>query len=551
MPKMAYNEPMRAWRRLMRLTVPLMLLWGCEDGRAVNSPCETNTDCASEICHSGICAAKEPRANGQPCVGDGDCRSFKCVRKVCVRGEKKGGSGCLYGEQCASRMCDPIARKCAPYVVQSETWAVGMGGGQQDAGRDIVLDGNGNVYVVGWYQKQVTFGSTTLTAGGNKDIFVAKLDKTGKHLWAKGIEANLGNEYVGLAISAAKNGDVYITGHFNATWKMGSNALTSTGKSDIFVARLDKNSAYVWADYGGGEKNDGGRDLVLDSSGDLYVTGYFHGTLSVGTHTLTSKGAPKSEVDLFVGKVGPQVDVLWATNAGGTSETISSGIAVDSKGNSFITGHFGTNGEPATIGTSVLTSYGGEDIFVAKLGKAGKFLWAKNAGGAGHDRGLAVALDSAGDLYVAGLFEGTATVGKTKLKSSGGGDVFVAAFDEGGGFRWATSLGGTGNDEVNGLALDAKGNIHVVGAFYGAASCGSTQLSSAGGADIYVARLSKSGTFLEAQRYGGKGDDFGGGITLDGAGNIYVTGSFRQTMTLGTTVLTSRGDHDIFVARIK
>ena len=87
---------------------------GCENvGRAVNSPCETNTDCASQICHNGICASKDPKDNGSTCKGDGECKSFRCVNGACRQGERKTGR-CKDNAECASNNCE--INKCAPAV---------------------------------------------------------------------------------------------------------------------------------------------------------------------------------------------------------------------------------------------------------------------------------------------------------------------------------------------------------------------------------------------------------------------------------------------------
>ncbi len=102
------------WPTWLALVV-LAGTWGCENaGRAVNSPCETNTDCASQICHNGICASKDPKDNGSTCKGDGECKSFRCVNDVCLKGDRDNGRPCKDNAECASNNCKE--KKCAPAV---------------------------------------------------------------------------------------------------------------------------------------------------------------------------------------------------------------------------------------------------------------------------------------------------------------------------------------------------------------------------------------------------------------------------------------------------
>jgi len=116
-------------------------------------------------------------------------------------------------------------------------------------------------------------------------------------------------------------------------------------------------------------------------------------------------------------------DFLWTRRAGGSDMDTGCGVAVDGSGNVFVTGYFiGTN----MFGTTNLISSGAEDVFVAKYDSAGTLLWARKAGGSAYDEGRAIAVDAAGNAFVAGLFQGTASFGATNLSSSGQSDIFLA-----------------------------------------------------------------------------------------------------------------------------
>ena len=178
-------------------------------------------------------------------------------------------------------------------------------------------------------------------------------------------------------------------------------------------------NVWLWAKKAGGTGDDYGQSIATDSSGNSYVTGYFAGTATFGDTELTSSGS----TDIFVAKLDSGGNWLWAKKAGGTSSDTGRSIATDSSGNSYVIGYFAGT---ATFGDTELTSSGNNDIFVAKLDSGGNWLWVMKAGGTDLDVGKSIAIDSSGNSYVTGYFRGTATFGDTELTSSGLYDIFVA-----------------------------------------------------------------------------------------------------------------------------
>jgi hypothetical protein len=176
--------------------------------------------------------------------------------------------------------------------------------------------------------------------------------------------------------------------------------------------------------------------------------------------------------------------------------------------------------------------------------------WAKRMGGASGDRGYGVALDGGGNAYVTGWFDGTADFGSYSLTSAGDEDIFVTKLDSGGTVQWAKRMGGTSFDYGFGIAVDGDGDAYVTGRFQFTADFGSYSLTSAGSSDIFVAKLDSGGTVQWATRMGGAPYDYGSGIAVDGDGNVYVSGWFKDTADFGSYSLTSAGDDDIFVAKL-
>ncbi|MGC9362901.1 MAG: SBBP repeat-containing protein, partial [Candidatus Syntrophosphaera sp.] len=209
----------------------------------------------------------------------------------------------------------------------------------------------------------------------------------------------------------------------------------------------------------------------------------------------------------------------------------------DDQGNQYITGSFE---ETADFGSTTLTSSGNKDIFVAKLDGDGNWLWAKKAGGTAYDYGQGIVLDGSGNVFVTGYFRDVADFGDISLTSNGYDDIFVAKLDPDGNWIWATSAGAASSDSAQDITIDASGNLYITGLFMQSTTIGSTTLTSSGGSDIFVARMDSGGNWLWAVRAGGSSGDSGRSITFDGV-NLYITGDFRETAAFGGNSLTSSG----------
>ncbi|MBO94483.1 MAG: hypothetical protein CMI32_06245, partial [Opitutales bacterium] len=155
--------------------------------------------------------------------------------------------------------------------------------------------------------------------------------------------------------------------------------------------------------------------------------------------------------------------------------------------------------------------------------------WGHCVGGNSEDvEVVSVAVDSSGDTYYAGSFGDFALFGDIPLYSSGGSDIFIAKLSSNGSWQWAVKAGGSSSDHGKGIAVDSSGNAYVTGYFYGTATFGSTSLTSSGSNEIFIAKLSSSGSWQWAVKAGGTSDDRGYGIAVDSSGNAYATGYFNN-----------------------
>jgi len=284
------------------------------------------------------------------------------------------------------------------------------------------------------------------------------------------------------------------------------------------------------------------RGIAIDDS-LLYLTGDITDTVSFGNHVLTSNGAS----DLFVAQISTNGNWLWAINAGGNDWDMGTAITIESTNSIYVSGNFSETGyfSPYSI-----TSFGGLDIFVAKIDSHGSWLWVAQAGGNGNDNCTAIANDSTGNCFVTGDFRGISTFGSYTISSNENTDVYVAKIDSNGNWLWVTQLVGGNFNEGKGITTDSIGNCYVTGRFSGTSYFGTISLTSYGNSDIFVAKIDENGNWLWVAQAGGYGYDRGSAITIDIEGNCYLTGDFEGSATFGSYTIAGINYDDIFVAKI-
>ncbi|WP_428662009.1 SBBP repeat-containing protein [Runella sp.] len=171
------------------------------------------------------------------------------------------------------------------------------GGTGVDEARSIAVDGNGNVYVTGYFEGTATFGTVTKTSAGYRDIFVAKYDKSGSVQWVQSA-GGTGNDF-GYGIAVDGNGNVYVTGAFSGTATFGSAIKTSAGETDIFITKYNPSGMWQWTQFAGGTHFDYGNKIAVDSSNNVFITGFFYLTAKFGRNSKTSAGSR----EIFIGRL--------------------------------------------------------------------------------------------------------------------------------------------------------------------------------------------------------------------------------------------------------
>ncbi|MDO8629307.1 MAG: immunoglobulin domain-containing protein, partial [Phycisphaerales bacterium] len=237
---------------------------------------------------------------------------------------------------------------------------------------------------------------------------------------------------------------------------------------------------------------------------------------------------------------------VWIAPMGGSEDDAAGSIALDIAGNCYVAGTFAGT---AAFGAGNLTNTAGVGVFLAKYTADGDLLWVKQASSAPSISNAGLAVDAAGNLSLAGSFESTASFGDIRLTSQGGSDSFVAHYDSAGNLLWVRQAGGDGDDYGNSVSVDAAGNSMVTGAFSRTAAFGQVNLTSAGADDLFLAKYDRAGQLLWVKQAGGSGDDVGFSVAAEPAGGVYVTGNFTGAANFAGVTLTSQGSNDVFVAK--
>jgi hypothetical protein len=284
-----------------------------------------------------------------------------------------------------------------------------------ESARGIALDASGNIYLTGAYQGGLSFGGPALDNGGTHDVFVAKLDAHGRHVWSKRFSARGGTETTGMAVSLARNGSLYVAGRVQGGADFGGGPIRCSGESAAFVVRLSAAGKYLGARVFSGRGNASGTAVAADRDG-AYVAGSFSDSLDFGDGTRRSRGG----TDLFVLRLDKQLNVAWSKQLGDSKWGAATALALGGDGSVWLAGQFADSLE--VEGQSIRGS--GKDGLVLKLdrGGAAKAAWVLG----GEEEDSAEALAAAGNrVFVAGTFAGTGEFAGRTLRSEGMHDIFL------------------------------------------------------------------------------------------------------------------------------
>ena len=425
------------------------------------------------------------------------------------------------------------------FTQNSWQWAITDGGLFNEVITAIDCDNEGNIYVAGLFQESFDFFGEDLVSTGSYDVLVACFNPQGNLRW---VEQGGGNFEDGPRDIYVDNQYVYVTGGFVEQAVFGDETLISAGARDMFLLKYDLAGNLQWAVSGGSVTDDFGNSIAADDEGNIYQVGDINYTATFGDFTVPHYGF----TDIFIAKYNASGVCQWATSAGGP--IYENGSSIDVQGNNiFIGGGFN---EEAVFGDTSVISVDFVDIFIAHYLTDGTFVDVVSAGGTNNENITCLAVDSDLNVYVGGWFMIDITIGGNSFNSNGFNDAFLAKFEPGIGFNWSQQIGGVGLDEVMDLYCTMNDQFIISGVFENTITVGTTQLVSDGFDDGFVGKFDIAGIFDWVFQIGGSGSVKVDGCTADTSGNYYFTGDFLEELIIGNNIFNPVANYDLFMAQL-
>jgi cell division septation protein DedD len=263
-------------------------------------------------------------------------------------------------------------------------WAKSAGSTAGDIARGIAVDPSGNVYVCGLFSGTMTVDGITVTSEGLFDVFLAKYDSNGTLIWLKRAGGTGSDIAHGIVIDGL--GQVAIVGEFQGTASFDSNSVSAAGLGDAFIAKYDAAGNSLWVRSGGSTTSfatDSAKAIAADAANDLYITGDYTGVATFDGLSVPNTGTSGS--DIFVAKYNSAGTIQWLHHGGGSHADKGYSIGVDRSGNNWVTG-FASSGPGVVFDTLSLPPRGNEYIFLAKYDREGVVQYVKQyAAGTGQN----------------------------------------------------------------------------------------------------------------------------------------------------------------------
>jgi len=346
-------------------------------------------------------------------------------------------------------------------------WSRSIGGSGADTCAALAVDNRADLYILGSFSGNGEFRndslSDKLTSNGGDDIFIQKRSKKGKYIRSTKIGGK-GNDRPSSMVY--HKGFIYISGTIEDTVDFGISKIAPKGKRAIFLAKMDTIGKCVWVKTIGDSAYSRARSLAINKDG-IYLSGEASGKIE----NISCNNS------MFIQKRDFDGNITWTKTFGSKRSVVSNAITYDSLGNIYNVGALnGLNVDfnPSTLKDSLLSSTFNTqpDIFIQKLNSNGDFVWAKKAGSTAPEEATTIAI-TGNELFLSGFISSNSqtvdfdfsTTGITNLTSAGGKDIFVGKYDLNCKLIWIKSIGNTKDDNAKQLEIDKFKNIYLSGTF--------------------------------------------------------------------------------------
>lgn len=428
-------------------------------------------------------------------------------------------------------------------------WGNKAGGASIEQGLAIATDNNGNTYAAGYFTGTCNFGgSTSLTATGLSDIYVIKYNNLGVQQWVQKYGGPNDERARGIVVD--NTGNIFLTGHFTGTTTIGSTNLVSNGLDDALIIKLDNSGAVLWARSGGGTGPDLGYDVACDGAGNAVITGEIFNTATFGANVLNGVNE-----DVFIAKYNAAGTLQWTQLGTATHVDKGYGVACDAAGNVYVCGQFS---DTITFDVAHNTTFTNLS-FLIQLDPAGNEQWFRYMGGGSLC--IAYDLDLYGsDVYVTGDFTGNMNFYGTAipaLTNTYTNRIFLASYTQSGNGNWAKADGSNSNLTCRSVEVNSSG-AYIAGHF----KCtlddyadvyGEGVFNSVGYYDCFLTRYSLAGQRQWMRQWGGNKNDFCWDLAIDAAGEPVMVGEYEAKFNvpiMPATVPTMYNTSNVFCGGI-
>ena len=366
------------------------------------------------------------------------------------------------------------------------------------------------------------------------------------------------NEAVDVEIN--NNGEAYTVGYLTGETSFNTSTTVSgiSGNGDIYIAKYAASGNLIWEKTFGGNYSDRAVDLAIGPDQNIVVTGQFFGTVSFGSVALTSSGNSK---DIFLVKLDPQGNVIWARSEGGNMAENAYGVTVDYQNNVILTGQFqgsamlGNNSFVST--TDPNTNLPSFDFFIAKYTSSGSPLWSLNGAAPYEDRGLAVAVDNQNNIFFTGQFSKNLNFASNTYANLAYNVGFLSKLSPSGQLIFFNQLK-AGMTNPYDLEVNTDNDVIVTGDFLGSLNyydaSGIHSIQNAYDKHIFILKTANNGNYQWNYTLGSNNEISARSVSMDPHKDIFVTGYFKcdlsQIHDTATATFNSVGFKDPYLLKI-
>ncbi|MBN2612053.1 MAG: SBBP repeat-containing protein [Bacteroidales bacterium] len=426
---------------------------------------------------------------------------------------------------------------------KSWQWVRHLGGSGWDVTTGIATDSKNNIYIAGSHTNGLTGDDRQITAAGNHDMYVACYRHDGKLKWLWGNGGKKADKISCIAIDAQDN--ILIGGTLSDSVEFGKTTAGNKGNS-LFLAMLDKNGKATWVSTIPYTRNASLHLLQATPAGDIFLAGEFNGKLTIDGVDYSSAGRN----DIFVLKAGQNGKLTLLSAFGSDEDENITALSADVTGNLYLCGNCKKG---FSLGEVILDDPGPQNksnVFIIRYNTQDKAELIKTLSGNEFLQVSSLKNDREGNLFIAGNFSSGFSTGDTGLISKGRTDMFLTKLFPDGKTSWTKHFGSPYYDYAYNLNMDNLQGVYLTGSYSDSIRFGEHLLEAGTkSSNAFVAQASMHGDITWAEKISAESENFSRGSVLDKSGNLYISGSFSDSLTQAGTRIRSAGNEDVFIAK--